>query len=424
MSRTDQTPRRTPTGAGTPGTGTSDHPADHPADHPDDRPGPPDFASLGVAEPVVRALAARGVTAPFPIQAATIPDILAGRDVCGRAKTGSGKTLAFGLGALQRTPTAEPGRPRTLILVPTRELAGQVAEELEGPAEALGVRLEAFYGGVPVDQHVAALKRGVDLLVATPGRLVDLIQRRACSVADVGIVVIDEADRMADFGFTPQVRWILRHIEGRHQTLLFSATLDGEVDHLIRDYMTDPVFAEMPEREPTVEEMQHRFLAVHKMDKARVAAAIAEGHERTLIFCATKRTCDRLCRELRSLGVQAEAIHGDLPQRLREKALERFAAGRIRALVATNVAARGIHVDDVDVVVHYDPAEDHKEYLHRSGRTARAGRSGVAVTLVLYNEELAVRILQRRLGLDEPIVEVFSNDERLARLADWVPEPA
>jgi superfamily II DNA/RNA helicase len=251
--------------------------------------------------------------------------------------------------------------------------------------------------------------------------MIDMIERKEIFLDDVDQVVLDEADRMADMGFLPQVEWILRHIPGSHQTLLFSATLDGVVDTLIKRYQTDPVMHEVISEEVSVDQMQHRFLSVHDMDKAKVAAAIIRGTERTIIFVRTKRAADRVASDLRREGVEAESIHGDLRQSQREKALKDFGDGKLHALVATDVAARGIHVDDIDVVIHYDPPEDHKDYVHRSGRTARAGESGVVVTLVLWNEELPVKRLLKRLKIDQPIVEVFSNDKRLADLAAWDP---
>ncbi len=379
------------------------------------------FAELGVAEDLVDALAAKGISDAFPIQELTIPDALKGLDVCGKAQTGSGKTLAFGLPTVQRM---EPGGKKavdSLILVPTRELAIQVLGELEPLAKAKGLRSMAVYGGSDIDKQIKQVRQGVQLIVATPGRMIDLLERGDVSVASVSCVVIDEADRMADMGFLPQVEWILRRIEGTHQTLLFSATLDGAVDSLVRRYQNDPVRHEVEEPEVTVEQMLHRFITVHEMDRNRVVAAIVKAAKRTMVFCNTKRGCDRLAAELSKLDVRAQPIHGDLRQRHREKALARFSEGDLQALVATDVAARGIHVDDVDIVVHFDPPEDHKTYLHRSGRTARAGESGLAVTLVLWNQELDVKRLQKRLALDIPIVEMFSNDERLQDLAGWDP---
>ncbi len=384
----------------------------------------PTFESLGVAPDLVEALAARGITEPFPIQALAIPPALEGRDVCGKAKTGSGKTLAFGLPILGRVRQAEPRRPRALVLVPTRELALQVCDELAPLSEERDVTVVAVYGGAPMEKQVAQLADGAEVVAATPGRLIDLIDRGECSVADVEAVVLDEADRMADMGFLPQVEWILRRIEREHQTLLFSATLDGVVNGVIKRHTTDPAICEIESQQVTVEQMHHRFLHVHEMDKVKVAAAISRSSTRTLVFCNTKRGADRLERQLEKEGVEAAAIHGDLPQRVRERALKDFDAGKLPVLVATDVAARGIHVDDIDVVIHYDPPTDHKTYLHRSGRTARAGESGVVVSLVLWNQELEVKRLQTRIGVDQPIVEVFSNDARLADLLAWDPAAA
>jgi superfamily II DNA/RNA helicase len=379
------------------------------------------FDALGVSGDLVAALTERGITAPFPIQALTVPDALAGRDVCGKAKTGSGKTLAFGLPIIERVGRADSRRPKSLVLVPTRELALQVHDELSPLGDARGVRFLAVYGGANMDRQIKSFAKGVDVVVATPGRMIDLIERKEVSVADLEIVVIDEADRMADMGFLPQVEWILRQAERQHQTLLFSATLDGVVDTLIKRYQHDPVMHEIESASVTVEEMEHRFLQVHQMDKAKVAAAIARNVKRTMIFVRTKRGADRLAEQLEREGVSALAIHGDLRQTAREKALADFSAGKLTALVATDVAARGIHVDDVDIVIHFDPPEDHKAYLHRSGRTARAGESGIVVTLVLWDQELEVKRLMKRIGVIQPMPEVFSNDPRLADLAAWDP---
>ncbi|QYG93913.1 DEAD/DEAH box helicase [Iamia sp. SCSIO 61187] len=379
------------------------------------------FEQLGVDGALVKALSEKGIDQAFPIQELTISDALAGRDVCGKAKTGSGKTLAFGLPTLQRVPTAEPRRPRALVLVPTRELATQVSEELIPLGKAIDRRVVAIYGGANMTGQIASLASGADVVVATPGRMIDMIERKEVWLDDIEIVVVDEADRMADMGFLPQVEWLLRHIKGGHQTLLFSATLDGAVKTLVTRYQTDPVRHEVESATVTVEEMTHRFIAVHQMDKSKVIAAIGNASNRTIVFTRTKRYADRLVDDLRDEGVNARAIHGDLPQKLREKALADFMAGKLPVLVATDVAARGIHVDDVDVVVHGDPPEDHKAYIHRSGRTARAGEKGLVVTLALWNEELEVKRLQKRLGLDLPIIEMFSNDARLQDLTSWDP---
>jgi superfamily II DNA/RNA helicase len=284
---------------------------------------------------------------------------------------------------------------------------------LEPLGRAIGRRVVAVYGGADLDRQVKQIERGVDLVVATPGRLIDLSDRGAISLDKIGILVVDEADRMADMGFMPQVEWLLRKMTSRHQTLLFSATLDSAVDQLVRRYLNDPVLHEVISESVTVDQMEHHFFKVHEMDKAEVTASVVRGADKALVFVKTKRGADRLTTALKASGVRASAIHGDLPQGVRERAMVDFAAGKIHTLVATDVAARGLDIDGVDLVVHYDPAEDHKAYLHRSGRTARAGEAGVVVTLGLWNEELMIERLQRRLGLKVPFIEVFSNDPRL-----------
>ena len=374
------------------------------------------FRSLGLRAEIVDALAAQGIDEPFAIQAATIEDALAGRDVCGKAKTGSGKTLAFGLPMLQTVAEARPGHPRALVLVPTRELAKQVVDVLSPLGKEIGVKVAAFYGGTSMERQIRNLRRKIEIAVATPGRLIDLLERGEIDLDDVDILVVDEADRMADMGFLPQVEWVMRKVSSERQTLLFSATLDREVDVLVRRYMTDPVTHEVVSDTQTVDEMLHRFLKVHELDRVKVLAAIAGGVQRTMVFVRTKRGADKLVSQLKREGVHAAAIHGDLRQSAREKALRDFREDEHGVLVATDVAARGIHVDDVNVVVHYDPPEEHKSYVHRSGRTARAGNEGIVVTFVLWDQELEVERLQRRLGMREPIVEVFSNDPRLADL--------
>jgi superfamily II DNA/RNA helicase len=394
------------------------------------------FSALGVSPDLVAVLDDAGITTPFPVQRLCIPDALAGRDVCGKAKTGSGKTLAFGLPLVERVspltraagsdgPTAgggsAPRRPLGLVLVPTRELAVQVSTVLRPLLRARSLRLVTVYGGARMGTQIAGLAEGAEIVVATPGRLIDLIDRGVADLGGVHNVVIDEADRMADMGFLPQVEWVLRHIGRSHQTLLFSATLDGGIQGLVDRYQRDPVFHEVGSTTHTVEEMAHRFLLVHEMDKPRVAAAISRSGSRCLVFVNTKRAADRVARQLGDAGVDARAIHGDLRQDVRERALKRFAAGKLAVLVATDVAARGLDIDELDIVIQYDPPPDPKTYLHRAGRTARAGAAGLAVTLVLWNEELEVRRVKRRLGLDEPIVEMFSNDDRLADLAGWDP---
>jgi superfamily II DNA/RNA helicase len=396
------------------------------------------FESLGVAERLCKALANQGITTAFPIQALTIADALDGRDVCGKAKTGSGKTLAFGLPMLQvlaaklsgpdgslSTIKGHPSRPRGLVLLPTRELAVQVYDVLKPLAAELGMRVVSVYGGADIERQVRQLRKGCEVIIATPGRLIDLGDRGELAVEDLDVLVLDEADRMADMGFMPQVEWVLRRIVGHpHQTLLFSATLDGAVDRLVKRYLTDPVFHEVVSATQTVAEMTHHYFQVHQMDKVKVAAAICRSNDKVLLFVRTKRGADRLVQQLAGEGIVTGAIHGDLRQSQREKALAEFSAGRLHALVATDVAARGLDIDAVDVVVHYDPAEDEKAYLHRSGRTARAGTDGVVVSLLLWNQVVEAQVTMKRLGLKLPVVEMFSNDPALADLANHVPDAA
>ena len=313
------------------------------------------WSDLGVDKDICEVLLDRAITSPFPIQTLTIPDALSGRDVCGKAKTGSGKTLAFGIPMIQNLDLAEKSStadPRVLMLVPTRELAVQVSEELLPITSVRGLKIAAIYGGANIETQIKTIKKGIDLIAATPGRMIDLLERGEVSVESLEMVVIDEADRMADMGFLPQVEWILRKVGRKHQTLLFSATLDGAVNSLIQRYQTDPCMHEVEAKEITVEEMTHRFIHVHERDKVKVAATIAASASRTLVFSNTKAGCDHLVRKLTNEGVKAQAIHGDLRQNMREKALDRFARGDLPVLVATDVAARGIHVDDVEVVIH------------------------------------------------------------------------
>jgi superfamily II DNA/RNA helicase len=382
---------------------------------------PSTFTALGVSPDMTAVLEDAGISTPFPVQRLCIPDALAGHDVCGKAKTGSGKTLAFGLPLVERIASTDKPFLSGLVLEPTRELALQVAGVLRPLAQARNLRLTAVYGGAPMGKQIKALQAGSDIVVATPGRLIDMVDRGAADLSALSLVVIDEADRMADMGFLPQVEWLLRRVDKEHQTLLFSATLDGGIQGLVDRYQHDPVFHEVGSPTVTVDLMTHRFLLVHEMDRAKVAAAITASTGRSLIFVNTKRQADKVARDLADLGVDAKAIHGDLRQEVRERALRRFSEGTLSVLVATDVAARGLDIDDLDVVVHYDPAPDHKTYLHRSGRTARAGATGLAVTLVLWNQELEVRRLKRRLDIELPIVEMFSNDPRLADLSAWDP---
>ncbi len=388
------------------------------------------FVGLGVQAELCAVLEKQGITTAFPIQAMTIADALAGRDICGKAKTGSGKTLGFGLPMLQRIAAGTsfnsdqpgPARPRGLVLLPTRELAVQVHEVLEPLGKALGLHVNAVYGGADIERQVKSLRKGCDIIIATPGRLIDLGDRGELNVENLDVLVLDEADRMADMGFMPQVEWVLRRIADHpHQTLLFSATLDGAVDRLVKRYLTNPVFHEVASDTQTVSLMVHHFLTVHQMDRIKVAATICKSFDKTIIFCRTKRGADRLVEQLQKEGVDAAAIHGDLRQSQREKALADFGADKLAVLVATDVAARGLHIDGVDCVMHFDPPEDHKAYLHRSGRTARAGSTGVVVSLLLWNQTIEAEIIMRRLALKRPIVEVFSNDPRLKDLANWDP---
>ncbi|MCL1600445.1 MAG: DEAD/DEAH box helicase [Actinomycetia bacterium] len=381
------------------------------------------FAGLGIDTDLVEELDSQGITSPFPIQEMTMEDALAGRDITGKAETGSGKTLAFGLPMIMHVTKGRPKRPQGLVLVPTRELAVQVTKALTPLLALRGLVAVSVYGGAPMGPQTDALDKGASIVIATPGRLLDLMERRALLPSDIKIVAIDEADQMADMGFMPQVRAIMSQIPEQRQTFLFSATLDHQVKELIDRYMTDPVNHEVESETETVDTMEHRFLKVHYMDKAKVVTELSQHNDRILAFTRTKAGADRLSRDLRELGVNAAPIHGDLPQNKREQSLRRFADGDVNVLVATNVAARGLHIDGVDVVVHFDPPDDPKTYLHRSGRTARAGEDGLVVTLVEWDQVNEVLGIQRRAELNVPIVKMFSNDERLADLAAWEPPP-
>jgi len=384
-------------------------------------PAVPTFEALGVAGDLVAVLARQGVTSPFPVQVLAIPPATDGRDVCGKARTGSGKTLAFGLPLIERTTAAKRRRPTSLVLVPTRELCTQVAEALAPLAAERKLWLTTVYGGVSMLRQIRALHSGVDIVIGTPGRLNDLLERGEMSVADVRFLVVDEADQMADMGFLPQVRRIVDQIEGRRQTLLFSATLDGAIGALVRDYQHDPVECDVPSDDEEPMELEQRFIGVSPDDRVAVTADIVAGARRALIFCSTTRGADRLVTALEGEGLRAEAIHGRRSQSQRERALAAFSSGRVPILVATNVAARGIHVDDVQVVVHYDAPEDTKVYLHRSGRTARAGAEGLVVTLVVPEMERLFERLQRDVGTQQAVVTMRPRDPRLADLRAWEP---
>jgi superfamily II DNA/RNA helicase len=378
---------------------------------------PPSFADLGVAPDAVSDLAARRITAPFPIQAATVPDALAGRDVAGKAPTGSGKTLAFGLAIVDRCPPARAHRPTALVLVPTRELASQVADELRLLARTHRLRVATVYGGVGFGPQRKALREGVEILVACPGRLTDLINQGDVRLDDVSIAVVDEADRMADMGFLPQVEWVLRHVGGPHQTLLFSATLDGAVDVLVKRYQRDPVRHEVEGDDDTAADATHVFWRIADADRVAHCAEAIKAAGPSIVFCRTRHRADRVAKRLGAAGVDAVAIHGGRSQAQRDRALRDFITGRAAAMVATDVAARGIHVDDVAAVVHFDLPADPKDYVHRSGRTARAGAGGVVVTLVDDQHRKDAAKLVKQVGLD-----VELTDPDAVRLRKHVPD--
>jgi superfamily II DNA/RNA helicase len=360
------------------------------------------FADLGLPEQVVRKLAQNGVTSPFPIQAATIPDAMSGEDVLGRGRTGSGKTLSFGLPLLARLAggRTEKKRPRGLILTPTRELAMQVSDALQPYGDTLGLKFKVVCGGTSMGSQIYALERGVDVLVATPGRLRDLINRGACSLDDVETAVLDEADQMADLGFLPEVTELLDLVPEGGQRMLFSATLEKEIGSLVARYLVDPVSHEVDAAQGAVTTMTHHVLVVKPRDKQPVTAAIAARKGRTIIFVRTQLGADRVAEQLREAGVRADALHGGMTQGARTKTMADFKDGRADTLVATDVAARGIHVDGIDLVLNVDPAGDHKDYLHRSGRTARAGESGTVVSLALPHQRRQIFRLMEDAGVD------------------------
>ncbi|XEC26473.1 DEAD/DEAH box helicase [Streptomyces fradiae] len=360
------------------------------------------FGDLGLPEGVVRKLAQNGVTTPFPIQAATIPDALAGKDILGRGRTGSGKTLSFGLPLLATLADGqtEKKKPRGVILTPTRELAMQVADALQPYGDVLGLRMKVVCGGTSMGNQIYALERGVDILVATPGRLRDIINRGACSLEQVQVAVLDEADQMADLGFLPEVTELLDQVPAGGQRLLFSATLENEIDSLVKRYLVNPITHEVDPSAGAVTTMTHHVLVVKPKDKAPVTAAIAARKGRTIIFVRTQLGADRVAEQLRESGVKADALHGGMTQGARTRTLADFKDGYVNVLVATDVAARGIHVDGIDLVLNVDPAGDHKDYLHRSGRTARAGQSGTVVSLALPHQRRQIFRLMEDAGVD------------------------
>jgi superfamily II DNA/RNA helicase len=381
--------------------------------------GPNGFAALGLPDPIVRALARENITEPFPIQLAAIPDALSGRDVLGRGQTGSGKTLAFGLPALVRVADggkARPRHPRALILVPTRELAMQVNDALTPLARALGVFSRTAVGGTSYDKQIRDLRRGVDVMVATPGRLADLIERGECSLADIAITVLDEADQMADMGFLPDVTALLDQTPAGTQRMLFSATLDGDVDTLVNKFMNNPAVHEVDSAQATVTTMDHHLLLIPPTEKLQIISRIAARTGRTIMFVRTQLAVDRLVGQLAEVGVRAGALHGGKTQAVRTRTLAEFREGKVSVLVATDVAARGIHVDAVSLVVHVDPPKDPKDYLHRAGRTARAGESGTVVTLVLPRQRAGAFSLVERAGVAASRTQVRTGAPELAEV--------
>lgn len=359
------------------------------------------FADLKLSPAVVGVLSAMRIVSPTGVQSGVIPHALAGRDVLGRAPTGSGKTLAFGLPLLHRVETGTRSRPRGLVLAPTRELAEQIRRDLEPLAAVLDRTLVAVYGGVALGPQAGAIEAGADIVIATPGRLLDLVDRDVVDLGAVDRVVIDEADRLADMGFLPDVCSILDLTSAARQTLLFSATLDGAVSVLTGRYQTDPVWCTVGNEDPDMTAVNHRFILVRGPDKVAVAADVVDSHGSTLVFCRTRHGVDRVCRQLRRLGIKTGWIHGGRSQNQRDAALAAFVDGRVQALVATDVAARGIHVDDVSCVLHFDPPADAKDYVHRSGRTARAGAGGDVITFVTNDQRRRIIRLQQEVGVGE-----------------------
>ncbi|SEN77820.1 Superfamily II DNA and RNA helicase [Actinacidiphila rubida] len=378
-----------------------------------------DFADLDMPAALLKTLTAQGVTTPFPIQAATLPNSLAGRDLLGRGRTGSGKTLAFGLALLARTAgqRATPKAPLALVLVPTRELAQQVTDALTPYATAVNLRMATVVGGLSLTKQAATLRRGAEVVVASPGRLNDLVDRGDCVLDDVRITVLDEADQMTDMGFLPQITRLIQQVRPDGQRMLFSATLDHNIDRLVQRFLTDPVVHSVDPSAGAVTTMEHHVLHLQdETDKKAVTARIAARDGRVILFLDTKRSADRLTKRLLSVGVRAAALHGGRSQPQRNRTLEQFKSGQVTALVATNVAARGIHVDDLDLVVNVDPPTDHKDYLHRGGRTARAGGSGSVVTLVLPDQKRDFTRLMTHAGIRPRTARLTSADAELATI--------
>lgn len=382
------------------------------------------FFDLGVPKALAVALERQGITEAFPVQAATLPDSLAGRDVCGKAPTGSGKTLAFALAVLSRIEAAprvnKRGRrhPSALVLVPTRELASQIEKVMAPLAQVVNARVASVYGGVGYGKQISAFRKGVDVVIACPGRLADLVNGGSVDLSFVETVVVDEADRMADMGFLPEVRRLIDRTGEPRQTLLFSATLEGPVDKLIRDYQHDPVRHDIESAAEDIGDVTHHFWGIDHEDRVAVTSETVAAHGPAIIFCRTKRGADRLSQRLGRFGLQSAAIHGDRSQNQRERALASFRSGRTEVLVATDVAARGIHVDAVPLVINYDPPQEHTDYVHRAGRTGRAGADGIIVSLVQRDQKAKTGAMQRKLGLPNGVTA-----PDVAGLADLPAQP-
>ncbi|WP_406442060.1 DEAD/DEAH box helicase [Streptomyces sp. NBC_00631] len=420
MSRRPQKPnRRTSSAPPAPPSGSAPREFRLPETTTPALPAVDDFAALDMPAALLKTLTAQGVTTPFPIQAATLPNSLAGRDLLGRGRTGSGKTLAFGLALLARTAglRAEPRAPLALVLVPTRELAQQVTDALTPYATAVNLRLATVVGGLSITKQAAALRRGAEVVVASPGRLNDLVERGDCVLGDVRVTVLDEADQMTDMGFLPQITKLIEKVRPDGQRLLFSATLDRNIDRLVQRFLTDPVVHSVDPSAGAVTTMEHHVLHVQdETDKKAVTTRIAARDGRVILFLDTKRSADRLAKRLLAVGVRAAALHGGRSQPQRNRTLEQFKNGQVTALVATNVAARGIHIDDLDLVVNVDPPTDHKDYVHRGGRTARAGGSGSVVTLVLPDQKRDVTQLMSDAGIRPRTARVSSADAELTTI--------
>ncbi|MFF4116059.1 DEAD/DEAH box helicase [Streptomyces sp. NPDC001714] len=423
MSRRPQKPNRrtssSTSSAASPPSGSSAREFRLPENTTPGLPAVEDFAALDMPAALLKTLTAQGVTTPFPIQAATLPNSLAGRDLLGRGRTGSGKTLAFGLALLARTAglRAQPKAPLALVLVPTRELAQQVTDALTPYATAVNLRVATVVGGLSITKQAATLRRGAEVVVASPGRLNDLVERGDCVLGDVRITVLDEADQMTDMGFLPQITKLIQQVRPDGQRLLFSATLDRNIDRLVQRFLSDPVVHSVDPSAGAVTTMEHHVLHVQdETDKKAVTTRIAARDGRVILFLDTKRSADRLAKRLLAVGVRAAALHGGRSQPQRNRTLEQFRNGQVTALVATNVAARGIHIDNLDLVVNVDPPTDHKDYVHRGGRTARAGGSGSVVTLVLPEQKRDVTRLMSDAGIRPRTARVTSGDAELTTL--------